>query len=193
MSGSKKGEHRGNARKRAAARPGAQTEYSRRRRRTHETPDEIMYGAARLHRPEPVVIERRITVARIINGPSDNIEDLTPREVLLLGMHHHMGAVRDLKLMLEHISEQPVSEDTTAKCNALDAEIERALDKAGEFAFKAAPFIHAKYTAISAPAVIGQNPVSVLELLVNEIDEIERSRPIPIEHKPQTTKTGGST
>jgi hypothetical protein len=178
MGGSKKGEHRGNARKRPASRP---------TNRTHETPAEIMReatskrGNARL---DPVVIERRIMVARIINPPSDNIDDMTPKDVLLAGMHHHMGAIRDMKLMLEAVAEQPVTEDTAAQCNALDAEIERGFDKAGEFAFKVAGYIHAKKQIIGTTEMTGQSQIAILQELFDEINELEATKPIPIEHKP---------
>ena len=195
MSGSKRGEHRGNARKRPAGPAGARRK-RKERNRTHETPGEIMYEAlgreSRACR-DPAVIERRIMVARIINGPSDAVEDITPKQMLLMGMHYHAGAIRDVTNQLDWLSQQPVTKTTAAQCNALEAELERLFDKSRDFARDAAPFLHAKLTAIATSQIIGENQVSVLQLLLDEIDEIERSRPIPIEHKPQTTKTGGST
>ena len=189
MGGSKKGEHRGNARKRPATRAGMR---KKERSRTHETPGEIMYEAlgreSRACR-DPAVIERRIMVARIINGPSDAVEDITPKQMLLMGMHYHAGAIRDVTNQLDWLSQQPVTKTTAAQCNALEAELERLFDKSRDFARDAAPFLHAKLTAIATSQIIGENQVSVLQLLLDEIDEMERSRPIPIEHKPQ--KLGG--
>ena len=140
ISGSKKGERRGNARKRPGKRPGGGF-------RTHETPGEVMDDVARRRGPttlSPVVIERRIQVARVINGPSDDINDITPKETMLMGMRHSLQAINDFKAMLEVLSEQPITPETTAQINALDAEIERLWDKAGEFAFKCAGYIHPK-------------------------------------------------
>jgi hypothetical protein len=181
MGGSKKGERRGNARKR----PG-------KRDRTHETPGEIMRDAvSRRGGPahlNPVVIERRIQVARIINGLSDSVDDITPKEAMLMGMRHSLQAVKDFTMMLEALSELPVTEDTTARINVLDAEIERLWDKAGEFAFKCAGYIHPKLQAIATNADLGQNQASILRELFDDIDERERSNVIPIEFKP---KAGG--
>jgi hypothetical protein len=191
MTGSKKGEHRGNARKRPRKPAISTAERFREFKRTHETPNEIM--RAQLHNrstpTEHVMVERRITVARIINGPSGRIEDLTPREVMLLGMHHHMQAIQDFKLMLDEVSQEPITPDTVAKTNAMEAEIERLYDKAGEFARNVAPFIHPKQQVIATNAMLGQNQMSILQELCDEIDELERRKPIPIEHKPQ--KVGG--
>src|SRR6516225_1707966 len=182
MGGSKKGERRGNARKRPA-----------KRGRTHETPGEVMDDVARRRghgtHLTPVVIERRIQVARIINGPSDNIEDITPKETMLMGMRHSLQAINDFKAMLDEISQQPVTPATVAQINALDAEIERLWDKAGEFAFKCAGYIHPKLQAIATNADLGQNQMSILKVLFDEVDELERSRPIPVEYKPN--KAGG--
>ena len=191
MTGSKKGEHRGNARKRPAGPAGARRK-RKERRRTHETPGEIMYealGRSKQATRDPAVIERRIMVARIINGPSDAVEDITPKQMLLMGMHYHAGAIRDVTTQLDWLSQQPVTENTSAQCNALEAELERLFDKSRDFARDAAPFLHPKLTAIATNHIVGENQVSVLQLLLDEIDEMERSRPIPIEHKPQ--KTGG--
>ena len=185
MGGSKKGERRGNARKRPPKRPGGGY-------RTHETPGEIMDDVARhrgRHGLEPVVIERRIQVARVINGPSDDINDITPKEAMLMGMRHSLRAQKDFTDMLEVLSEQPVTEETTAKINALDAEIERQIDRYVEFAFKCAGFFHPKLQAIATNVDLGQNQMSILKVLFDEVDELERSRPIPVEYKPN--KAGG--
>jgi len=185
MGGSKRGERRGNARKRPAKRPGGGF-------RTHETPGEVMDEAARRQGMAsllPVVIERRIQVARVINGPSDNVDDITPKETMLMGMRHSLQAINDFKEMLEVLSQQPVTPETTAQINALDAEIERLWDRAGEFAFKCAGYIHPKLQAIATNADLGQNQMSILKVLFDEVDELERSRPIPVEYKPN--KAGG--
>ena len=185
MGGSKKGERRGNARKRPGKPRGQQY-------RIHETPGEIMDEAAKRcgksTRLLPEVIERRIKVSRIILGVSDAIEDLTPKEVMLLGMRHNMRAVRDLIDLLDHVSRLEPTEETTAQVNWLEAEIERLYGVAGEFAFKAAGYVHPKLQATyDANRGSDANQTSILQQFVDEINEIEQRRPIPIEHK---TKTG---
>jgi hypothetical protein len=191
MAGSKKGEHRGNARKRPKPK-GYEGERVRRLRRTHESPGEIMYealGRRGQAMRDPVVIDRRITVARIINGPSGDVHDITPKQMLLMGMHYHAAAIRDIMAMLDEISHQPVTPLTIAKTNALEAEIERLYDKSRDYARDVAGYVHAKLTAIATTELSGQNQANILQTLIDEIDEIERSRSIPIEYKPQ--KLGG--
>lgn len=184
MGGSKKGEHRGNARKRAAKPAMRRTSH----RRTHETPGEIMDEAVRKHdgqkRLLPQVIERRIMVARVINGPSGAVEDITPKEAMLLGMRHGLQAVRDLTDMLNQLASQPVTPDITEQITMLEHEIERQYAVAGEFAFKCAGFIHPKLQAIAMHSDVGANQATILQELFDEIDERERRQPIPIEHKP---------
>ena len=182
MSGSKKGERRGNARKRPA-KPSRDV-------RSHETPGEIMEEAARRqgnNRLDTMTVERRIKVARIILGHSDAVEDLTPKEVMLEGMRYNMRAVRDLVDMIAYWSQQPPSDETYRQVNWLEAEIERLYGVAGEFAFKCAGYVHPKLQATyDANRGSDANQRSILQQLVDEINEIEQSRPIPIEHKIKT-------
>ena len=184
MSGSKKGERRGNARKRPAKRPG--TPAHPHAPRTHETPGEIMREAVSKtgrHDLEHAVIERRIQISRIILGYSNAVEDVTPKEAMLLGMQHNLQAVRDWIDMLQYWSTQPVTPESTANVDLAEREIERLYDKVGEFAFKVAGYIHPKLQA-QATVNMGENQVDILQELANEIDQRERARPIPIEHKP---------
>lgn len=189
MGGSKKGEHRGNARKRAAKPPGGSY---RKKTRTHETPSEIMHEALRqpgTQHLEHAVIERRIQVARIILGHSSAVEDVTPKEALLQGMQHNLQAIRDWTDMVEYWSKRPVTKQTTENVEIGEREIERLWDKVGEFAFKVAGYIHPKLQAIAVQADTGASQASILQELFNEIDQRERAKPIPIEHKP--TRAGG--
>jgi hypothetical protein len=188
MSGSKKGERRGNARKRAAKPPGSHRDKTR----THETPNEIMREALRqpgTRHLEHAVIERRIQVARIILGYSGAVEDVTPKEALLQGMQHNLQAIRDWTDMVEFWSSKPVTRQTTENVEIGEREIERLWDKVGEFAFKVAGYIHPKLQAIAVQADTGASQASVLQELMDEIDQRERAKPIPIEHK--TNKMGG--
>jgi hypothetical protein len=188
MGGSKKGERRGNARKRPAKRDANRKAREIEQRRHHETPAEIMREAAQKHhgssRLETVVVERRIQIARIINGLSDAVEDMTPKEALLKGMQHNLQAIRDWEAMLEFWAVQAPTPELTANVDIAEREIERLWDKVGEFAFKVAGFIHPKLQAIAVNANTGVSQASILQELFDEIDEREREKPIPIEHKP---------
>lgn len=185
MGGSKKGERRGNARKRAA-KPRAIRE--REKTRAHETPGEIMREALRKEGKqhlEHAVIERRIQVARIILGASGDVEDVTPKEALLQGMQHNLQAIRDWTNMLDQWSRLPVTQQSVADVGMAEQEIERLWDKVGEFAFKVAGYIHPKLQAIAVQADTGASQASILQELMDEVDARERAKPIPIEHKPK--------
>jgi hypothetical protein len=181
MGGSKKGERRGNARKRAAKPEGW--------RRTHETPGEIMKRAVRAKPHEQVtpVIERRIKVSRMILGYSGAAEDTTPKEALLQGMHHNLQAARDWIDMLQELAQLPPTAENALNVERAEREIERLYDKMAEFAFKVGPFIHPRLQAIAVTGDTGANQVSILQELFDDIDERERNQPIPIEHKPSKT------
>lgn len=194
MAGSKKGERRGNARKRPGRPPGsrsAKPNGTPEKNRTHETPGEIMNEAVRKHhgrsRLETPSVERRIQVSRIILGYSGAVEDITPKEAMLMGMRHGLQAIRDLTDMLEQLAQLPATAEVTAQINELEREIERQHAVAGEFAFKVAGFIHPKLVATHSTIETGANQASVVQELLDEINELERNKPIPIEHKPQRT------
>lgn len=195
MGGSKKGEHRGNARKRPGA-PGSIMPDRRERhrlnqreqKRSHESPNEIMHEAARKINPAmvpPVVVERRILISRAINGVSGKAEDVTPKEALLQGMHHNLQAVYDWKELLEQIAQLEPTPENNLAVERAEREIERLYDKVKDFARDAAGFIHPKLSATHVTGLTGANQATVLVELINEVNEREISQPIPIEHKPK--------
>lgn len=190
MGGSKKGEHRGNARKRPEA-PGGVKIKRKHEKRTHETVGEILDDAMSReghNRLEMCVIERRIRVARIIHGQSTAIEDVTPKEALMLGMRHNLQAYWDWIGMIEQWSALEPTPELNRDIEMAEHEAERLLDKMGEFAFKVAPFVHPKYQAQNITHNIpGMNPLAVIQELFDEVDARERAKPIPIEYKPQRT------
>lgn len=178
MPGSKKGEHRGNARKRPD-KPGMYT---------HETPGEIMRKAVRKHR-DPPFIERKIRVSKIILGETGNVEDITPKEAMLLGMQHNLQAFFDWKEMLTSLADQPPTPETTLAVERCEREMERLLDKVRDHARDVAPFIHPKLQATHHSGLAGEGSASqidILKMLFDEVNERETSAPIPIEHKPKT-------
>lgn len=180
MGGSKKGEHRGNARKRAKGSP-------------HERPRDVMREAVQKkpsgrrggHGQAVATIERRIQIARLIHGQSGSVLDMTPKEVLLAGMHHNMQGVRDWQDFLMDISSKPITEETIRLTDHAEREIERLLDKAAEHAHRVLPVIHPRLSAIALAPSQGDNPVSILQDLLDEVDERQRAEPIMIEHVPK--------
>lgn len=174
--GSKKGEHRGNAK----------------RRDTRETPNDIMHEA--LSTPpgqrsrSPKVTERRLELARVISGPSGRVTDMTPKEVLLCNMHYFMQGAFDWQDQLMRLVEARVEaegEDERKEAEraqmAAEAEIERFRRMASEDAFKVAPFIHPRLAAVAVGSG-DQNPDDIVQALLDDIDARQRD-PRVIEHR----------
>lgn len=165
MPGSKKGERRGNARK-----------------RTHETPNEVMLDAARRSdrgkKIAPARVEQRIEIARIIGTDDGSVYHMTPKEVLLENMHYFQQAARDWQSVYLQLCSlpNPTEEQRNAIVRA-EMEIERARKAASEEAYKAAPFCHPRLAAIvQDDGNKGSNPDSIVSMMLDEIDVAERER-----------------
>jgi hypothetical protein len=182
VSGSKKGERRGNARKRPAKPPNWD--------KTHETPNEIMREAVSNPRPNvQMTVERRIQISRMILGSSGAAEDVTPKEAMLQAMHHNLQACYDWIDLLGELAKLPPTPENTLAVERCEREIERLYDKVADLGFKVGGFVHPKLLATHSTVNTGANQASILQELMEEIDQLERDAPIPIEHKP--SKTGG--
>lgn len=184
MAGSRKGEHRGNARKRPP---------------THETPNDVMKEAIKSrttprkrkrgeHGATTKTIEERIFIARVINGDSRNVRDMTPKEIMADSMWHFMQTAVDYEEMWRRAA--MVQPPTVASLRAIEIaerEIERNRLIAKECARDVAPFIHPKLSAI---ALAGENlgvssQLDVVEALMDEIDKRSRQQPLVLEHAPR--------
>lgn len=174
--GSKKGERRGNARKRGSP---------------HEKPRDIIEETIS-HSPKKQgdrglgieKVERRIQIARIIHGHSSSVLDMVPKDVMLAAMRYSMQAVSDWVDYLAQVSSLPPSEANNRLVAHAESEIERLYDKAGDHAFKLAPYIHPRLSAVAIAAGQGDSPASVMQQLLDELDERQRAEPMLIEHRP---------
>lgn len=171
--GSKKGEHRGNAKRRVA-----------------ETPGEIMREVVRT-RTQPTYrgyAERRVEVARMIHGASGDVRDMTPREVMLDNMHHFMQAAFDWQAHLMKVAGESEADENTKRAKAAaiaeaEREIERYRNLASEDAYKVAPFIHPRLAAFkNVNGNEGESDVDIITALLNDIDARQRE-PKQIEHQ----------
>lgn len=169
MSGSKKGEHRGNARK-----------------RQHETPNDVMRDGVR--RPPTrgsrnvPSIEDRIEVARTLHGNSGQVRDMHPREVMLDNMHYSMQAAYDWQDWVMKAAAEPLTPATLAKIARAEREIERYRAMASEDAFKVAPYIHPRLSAMAVGGNAGKSDVDIIQALLEDIDARQRD-PKLIEHR----------
>lgn len=162
--GSKKGEHRGNAKK-----------------RVHETPNEIMHSAlaAKTRKaPSAKVVERRVEVAHMLNGPSAEVADMTPKDVLLSNMHYWMESALSLQQAVQELSDDEAKFERMAEA---EREIQRYRSLASEDAYKVAPFIHPRLAAVAVGGNAGESANDIVSALLDDIDARQRD-PRVIEH-----------
>lgn len=163
MPGSKKGERRGNARKRP------------------ETPNDVMRDATRQRAPMRPKIEERIEIARTLHGHSGEVRDMTPREVMLDNMHYSMQAAFDWQSWVMQVAAEPMTPEMAKKIATAEGQVERYRASASEDAFKLAPYIHPRLSAVAVQGSEGRAP-DIIQALLDDIDQRQRD-PRVIEHQ----------
>lgn len=170
--GSKRGEHRGNARKR------------------EDTPNAIMKAAVAVVRkpgaPKTRVakkIEEDVFISQVIHGVQ-SADDLTPKQVMLDNMHFFQNAAYQYEAMVRIAARQPDSEDVRRAVRAYELEVERNRRIASDEAYKVAPFIHPRLAAIAIKGDLGHGD-DLVQMMLDEIDKKNREHPMVIEHIPQ--------
>jgi hypothetical protein len=169
--GSKKGEHRGNAR------PGrVQVKYP-------SDPQRKIPGIAQV--PNKQTEDYMREVIRAVQGTSARGRKLPPRDCMLEVQHYFWDEVENLKehkARLEAMLNTPAF-DTAEKIFGLDLQIEsvrhqitEAMLRANEAARDAAPYYHAKLRSIEHTGPQG-GPIEILGVLLDDIDAASRGRP----------------
>lgn len=169
--GSKKGEHRGNAKRK-------------------DTPNGVMKAAVTAVRkpgapkPRRTQIEEDVFVSQVIHGIR-SADDMTPKQVMLDNMHFFQNAAYQYDAMILHmLRDVPDSEDTRRAIRAYELEVERNRRIASDEAYKVAPFIHPRLAAIAVRGDLGHGD-DIVQLMLDEIDKRNREHPMVIEHLPQ--------
>lgn len=177
--GSKKGEHRGNAKARTGM----------------ETPNEVLRGAVKLVRkpakpgkPGPqniarTTIEEDLLTSQIVHGRK-SAYDLSPKEVMLDNMHHFQNGAYTSEAMIQVALRAPAGDGRTKVIVALELDAERLRRLASDEAYKVAPFIHPRLSAVAVSANAGTGE-SIVRTMLDEIDRLNREHPMVIEHMPQ--------
>lgn len=168
--GSKKGERRGNARKR------------------EDTPNGIMKAAVARKPGAPKTsvskIEENVFVSQVIHGIR-SADDMTPKQVMLDNMHHFQNAAYQYEAMILHfLHAQPDTEETRQAIRGYEMEVERNRRIASDEAYKVAPFIHPRLAAIAVRGDLGHGD-DIVQIMLDEIDKKNREHPMVIEHLPQ--------
>lgn len=169
--GSKKGEHRGNA-----------------KARDETTPKAIMKRAVAPKRPgapktSPATIEQDVFISQVIHG-IQSADDLTPKQVMLDNMHNFQNAAYQYEAMVRIAARQPDSEDVRRAVRAYEMEAERNRRIASDEAYKVAPFIHPRLAAVAIRGDLGHGD-DLVQMMLDEIDRKNREHPMVIEHIPQ--------
>lgn len=179
--GSKKGEHRGNAKK-----------------RVHETPGEAMLDELRGPQPKRYSAkvnkvnrtEQRVMVALTIHGHTGDIGDMTPREVMLNNMHYFMQGAFDWQDHLMKVVERPVTIESAREIERAQTQIERYRNLASEDAYKVAPYIHPRLAALAVAGGSADSAPDIVQALLDDIDQRQR-HPKVIEHQDQDSAKDG--
>lgn len=153
--GSRKGEHRGSA-KRAAKKLD--------NRRNNQRPT----GSRNKH-----TLEVENEIARIINPISFN--DLFPKEQMLLAMRELMNEFAEWKAMeAEERSAVPLDEGNIRRSVYARGKAREALILATDFSYKAAPYLHPRLAAMAIMQNDNENPRNIVQAMLDEIDRRSR-------------------
>jgi hypothetical protein len=175
--GSKKGEHRGNAKRK-------------------DTPNDIMKAAvaAKPRKPgkrgrppglstAPAAIERDIFISQVIHGIRD-ARDMSAKEIMLDNMADAQNAAYEYEAMAKFMAGQPDSEATRRAIVAYQTEARTNRRIASDEAYKVAPYLHSRRSAIALVSDLGQGD-DIVQMMFDEIDRRNREHPMVIEHVPQ--------
>lgn len=166
MAGSKKGERRGNARKRVddpAPKPTAR----------HQT----------IKMPSKASEDYMRQIVAVVNGLDEGQNTMMPREMMLEAQRYFHDKALMLKEHCQVLFEKLLAEANPEQAQELDKQLRQTeylvrseYLTAVEVAFKAAPYYHPK---LSAVAIAGgsEGPIEILSTLLSEIDEATRGRP----------------
>lgn len=172
--GSKKGEHRGNA-----------------KARDDGTPSTVMRAAVARKKPAGarkathlVTVEKDIMIAQAIHGVQD-AGDMMPKQLMLDNMRHFQNAAYQYKAMAKFMAEtMPDTPETRRAISQMEALEDTNRRVASDEAYKVAPFVHPRKAAI---AMLDDDNVGedIVQMMFDEIDRRNRENPLVIEHIPQ--------
>lgn len=180
--GSKKGEHRGNAK----ARPDG-------------TPKEVMRNAvaARPRKPgkrgpapgaqQAATIENEVVIAQTLHGIR-SADDMAPKQIALENMHCFQNRAFEYEAMSRFMAGQPDCDETRRTIRGYEMEEERNRRLASDEAHRLMPFMHPRLAAIAHLGEVGAGE-DIVQRMFDEIDRRNREHPMVIEHTPMK-KTG---
>lgn len=175
--GSRKGEHRGNAKPRTGL----------------ETPQDVMRAAVKIKgtpkpgnaKPSPraVNVEQDVLLSQIVHGIRD-ASDMAPKEIALENMAVFQNKAYSSKaLAMFKQQAEPASESRSREIAQLEAEEIQFRRMASEEAHRVMQFVHPRFAAVmvSGSSSTGE---SIVRKMLDMIDERNRIQPMVIEHTP---------
>jgi len=166
MAGSKKGERRGNARKRMSdADPSVP-------KRAHVLPTKYSEDYM-----------RQIVLA--VNGARGGQNYLPPREEIKACQDYVHDQINELKQSMVVLTQAIGKSDYNdrAYCEQLERnylmlrrEINDAIMLVSELSFKTLPYFHAKISPSAGSEALGSSPLDILKMLLREVDELSRGQ-----------------
>lgn len=178
MAGSKRGEHRGNA-KPGRKRKISQVDGAQKPNKIKMTKVDLIPFANRVkgqHGKRRSVLERENEMHFLITGHAE----LLPREAMLKAMRYFFQKAQSFLILAEDAAERkPASpkekEELEKTIATAEAQVERYFLMGSDIAYKVAPYIHPRLSAIAvAPA--NAESKDLFTLLLEEIDAQGRER-----------------
>jgi hypothetical protein len=165
--GSKRGEHRGNAKAR------------------DDSPNNILHRMVTQPAPPSSPrkraknVDEEIFISQVIHGVR-SAEDLSPKQVMLENMHFFQNRAYEFEAQAIVKAREP---DSAEAVSALKQEVERNRRIASDEAYKVAPFIHARMAAVAVFSD-GSHGDDIVQIMLDAIDAKNREHPMVIEHVP---------
>jgi hypothetical protein len=174
--GSRKGEHRGNARKKE----GRSNQIMRVAVRRADKTRPGKFGSAP-KRPKASSVDLELMAARIADGPPRRAADMTPKEIMLDNMHFFQQAAYDFEVMAMYAARGEISEETSRQIAFAEEQGKQNRLIAHGCARDVAQYLHPRLAAVKIVDDPGAG-VDIVQRMLDEVDERNRNHPMVIEH-----------
>lgn len=176
MAGSRKGEHRGNARKKE----GRSNTIMRDAVKRADRPGKKI---GRQTGPTAATVNLELMAARMAEGPPRRAADMGPKEIMLDNMHHFQQAAYDFAVMAAIAARQEPNEQTARQIAFAEEQENANRRMASDEARNVAQYIHPRLAAVKIIDDPGAG-VDIIQRMLDEVDQKNREHPMVIEHLP---------
>lgn len=174
--GSKKGEHRGNARPK-------ESRSNTIMRGAVKRADRPNKERGRQTGPTAATVDLELMAVRMAEGAPRRASDMGPKEIMLDNMHYFQQGAYDFEVMARLAARQPESEETRRAVAFAEEQVERNRRIASDEARNVAQYIHPRLAAVKIVDDPGAG-VDIIQRMLDEVDQRNREHPLVIEHIP---------